>query len=148
MSQLMSIAIKYKKKGAMQVFESVQITKKYGVANDFRGKPGKRQVTVLSYHAWSKTCVELNSPLSWLTRRANLLVDELDLYQTTGKAIAIGKVRLLITGETDPCARMDESHPGLFNALLTNWRGGVCCQVVEEGEISINDTVEIIEYAG
>ena len=99
----------------------------------------------MNHQAWLQACNELNKNLSWLTRRANLLVDDIDLYQSKDKIIKIGDVSLLVTGETDPCSRMDEAESGLFNALVENWRGGVCCKVISGGEININDKVVLVE---
>ena len=144
LSTLLGIAIKTEKRGPMLALDSAQVTKAQGVENDFRGKPGKRQVTVLSNEAWLQVCSELNKDIDWLTRRANLLVDGIDLNESIGNVIKIGDVSLLITGETDPCSRMREVMPGLFESLLKNWRGGVCCKVISEGKISITDKVELI----
>ena len=145
MSTLIGIAIKSKKRAPMQLLERAEITKAQGVADDFRGKPGKRQVTVLCKKSWSQACLELNKNPGWLTRRANLLVDDIELYQSKGKMIKIGEVSLLITGETDPCSRMNEAEPGLFDVLIKNWRGGVCCKVISDGEISLNDKVLLVD---
>jgi len=145
LSKLVGIAIKTKKRGPMITMDSAQVTKAQGVEIDFRGKPGKRQVTLLSNEAWLQVCSDLNKDIDWLSRRANLLVDSIDLRESTGKVIKIGDVNLLITGETDPCSRMSEVMPGLFESLLKNWRGGVCCKVISEGKISITDEVELIE---
>ena len=141
---MLGIAIKSEKRGPMQTLDSAYVSLKRGVEYDFRGKPGKRQVTVLSQKSWSLACAALLEPLEWTSRRANLLVDDLELFESTGKIIKIGELSLLITGETDPCSRMNEAAPGLFDALAVGWRGGVCCQVINEGRIAINDKVVIV----
>jgi len=140
---LMGIAIRNAKKSQMLQINNAQVTKQFGIANDFRGKPGNRQVTILSHESWLKVCHELKQDLDWTTRRANLFVRGLDLKNSVGKEIKIGDVLLRITGETDPCSRMDDSYMGLQKSLALNWRGGVCCTVIEEGEIFINQTVSI-----
>jgi len=144
MPRLIGISLKSGKKKPMTMIDAVCVTTSQGVGNDFRGKPGKRQVTVLSQKAWFATCDELNVKLDWSVRRANLLVDDLDLLDSLGKMIVIGNVKLLITGETDPCSRMEAAQSGLFDALLKDWRGGVCCQVIEGGEILLNDEVVFV----
>ena len=58
------------------------------------------------------------------------------LKETTGAIIAIGDVRLEVSGETDPCGRMDELEPGLRAALEPDWRGGVCCRVLHGGAVA------------
>jgi len=146
MGKLLSIAVRERKRSPMKLLTSAPVTLSKGVASDFRGKPGNRQVTVLSKKAWQAACDELNLTLDWLVRRSNLLVDELELQLSSGKMIKIGEVELQITRETDPCKRMEEVVPGLFNALTKEWRGGVCCRVVREGEIKVGDEVAIYEY--
>ena len=147
MSKLLRIAIKKAKRMPMIELQSAFVSIQNGVADDFRGKPGKRQVTVLDVGSWNEACNMLGTQLDWTTRRSNLLVDGLDLNKSAGKFIVVGNVVLEITQETDPCSRMDEAHDGLFDALKTNWRGGVCCQVVRNGEIKVGDVVRLLSKA-
>ncbi len=77
-------------------------------------------------------------------RRANLLVEAVDLPRAKGGLIAIGDVQLEITNQTVPCGRMDEAHPGLLKALHPEWRGGVTCRVLQAGDVRIGDLVEIL----
>ena len=144
MAQLLDIAIRAKKRAEMQLLQSAQVSLEKGIANDFRGKPGKRQVTVLMQEAWQTACAEAAVELPWRERRANLLIAGLDLEESAGAVIKIGAVKLLITRETDPCQRMEEAQPGLFAAMAKQWRGGVCCQVLEAGQIAVGDEVELI----
>ncbi|VAW84974.1 hypothetical protein MNBD_GAMMA17-1614 [hydrothermal vent metagenome] len=144
MGHLLGIAIRHKKRGEMQELTGAHVTVKTGVADDFRGKPGNRQVTVLSMEDWQATCKEINRTLPWPTRRANLYIEGIDLYNTVGQHLHIGQLVLLITCETDPCKRMQEAHEGLFEALAKQWRGGVCCRVIQAGEIATGDRVELI----
>ncbi len=143
MGRLTGIARRNAKRAPMETLEAASVTRLAGVQNDFRGKPGKRQVTVISTRAWRAVCDELEQELPWTTRRANLLVDDLDLPTCAGGILHIGTVRLVINGETDPCSRMDEQCDGLKAALTPDWRGGVYCTVLEEGTIEIGDTVTL-----
>ena len=145
MGRLIGIARREKKRAPMETLDSAEISTDTGVAEDFRGKPGKRQVTLLSAEAWQEACNELGQDVAWTTRRSNLLVEDLDLPQAAGQLIAIGDVRLKTTMEVDPCFRMDEQVDGLKKALQPDWRGGVGCEVVQGGTVSIGDVVELIE---
>jgi MOSC domain-containing protein YiiM len=59
-----------------------------------------------------------------------------------GAKLVIGDLVLEVTQETQPCHLMDEAHFGLRAALKPDWRGGVCCRVVEGGTIRIGDRVD------
>lgn len=141
--RLAGIARRDKKRAPMQTLQSADISCDTGVAADFRGDPGDRQVTVMSAAAWRVACAELQRNVAWTTRRANLFVDGLDLPQQAGAELHIGDVRLMITGELDPCSRMDEQCPGLTDALRPDWRGGVTCSVLQGGRVSVGDNVTI-----
>ena len=39
---------------------------------------------------------------------------------------------------------MDAQHQGLTQALKPDWRGGVCCRVMSDGQIKINDFIQIL----
>ena len=128
----------------MHQLNQAAVTTAAGVADDFRGKPGERQVTVLTMEGWQAAGKVINQTLPWQTRRANLYIQGINLLDSAGMHLRIGQLILLITRETDPCQRMQEAHEGLFKALTTEWRGGVCCRVIQEGVIAIDDAVELI----
>ena len=143
MGKLLGISVRLKSRAPMQAIDKALIAAERGVENDFRGRPGRRQVTVIAREDWDRVCEALQVQLPWTTRRANLLIEGVDLRWSRGKTIYIGSVVLEITGETKPCERMEEAHAGLYQALVPHWRGGVTCAVVTEGKIRIGDTVTV-----
>lgn len=143
MAKLIGIAIRPLKQKEMIELDEVEITIEQGVAGDKRKRAGKRQVTLLSMSAWDAVCKELGVILPWTTRRANLLVDHLDLIESIGSIITLGDVELEITGETDPCKIMETAHAGLLDALKPEWRGGVTCRVLTGGNANIGVDVVI-----
>lgn len=145
MGRLVGIARREKKRAPMETLEQAEVSEQTGVANDSRGKPGDRTVTVISARAWREVCDELGQQIPWTTRRANLLVDDIDLPKRAGPIIEIGDVRLKVTMEVDPCSRMDEQFEGLRDILKPDWRGGVGCTVLAGGSIAIGDPVAVIE---
>ena len=143
--QLLDIAFRTKSRAIMQTKAESMVSKVAGVEGDFRGKPGKRQVTILSLEQWQLACADVGIALPWTVRRANLLVDGVCFESNmVGKQIKIGQLILLITCETDPCSRMDAQHRGLTQSLTPDWRGGVCCRVIADGRIKIGDEITII----
>lgn len=141
MAKLLGIAIKRAKRAPMELVQQIALTPERGLEGDHRGAPGKRQVTLLSLADWQRACRELNIELPWHARRANLLVDELPLDQITGMLISLGDAVLEVTGETDPCERMEAVHAGLFAALAKEWRGGVTCRVRRSGLLTVGMAV-------
>lgn len=143
MAILLGIAIKPQGETEMRLLDQARLSLETGVSGDSRGQPGPRQVTLITLAAWQQACEELAVNLDWTCRRANLLVDELPLFQSKGQVIVLGDARLEITGETDPCARMDKVHQGLLDALAKSWRGGVTCRVLKAGDLATGMTVHM-----
>lgn len=134
----------------MQVVNEVEVLITEGVVGDYRGAmrrgPYKRQVTLMERTDWEAAMAEVGADIPWQERRANLLVDGIDLPQQAGARLRIGaEVVLEVTRETDPCERMEALAPGLKAALMPDWRGGVCAFVVAGGAIAVGDAVMIEE---
>ncbi len=146
MGTVRGIAYRNKKKAEMLETRSVQVTPERGVEGCYRGKPGDRQVTVMSLEDWQRACADINEDLHWTTRRANLLVEDISFgHASVGDIIQIGELRMQIKMETDPCRRMEQARKGLMKALMPDWRGGACCRVISGGEIKVGDQVEVIK---
>ncbi|MGB0714854.1 MAG: MOSC domain-containing protein [Phycisphaerae bacterium] len=114
-----------------------------GVAGESRS-PGKRAVTLLAVEAWNKACAEVQSELPWWIRRANILIDGIDLQQALNKEIHIGETIMQVHGETRPCQLMDDQHEGLRAALKPDMRGGVFAEVIKGGTIRPGDQARLI----
>jgi MOSC domain-containing protein YiiM len=142
MGELAGIARKSKSRAPMEQVESVQVTQEAGVAGDCRGpRPKRRQVTVLSADVWDQVCAELGAEIAWTTRRANLLVRGVALPRREGARLTVGALELEVCMETGPCDRMDEQYQGLTALPKPDWRGGVCCRVLNDAEIRVGDPV-------
>ncbi len=144
MGRLIAIAYRDASKAPMTTLQRAEISVQSGVESDFRGTPGPRQVSVLARESWEAACNELgDKPLDWTLRRANLLVEGLDLEDSVGSHLRIGGLILKITGECDPCRVMDLQHQGLRATLVSSWRGGVTCRVRASGIVRVGDVVEL-----
>jgi MOSC domain-containing protein YiiM len=145
---LAGIARHARPRGAMEVIDRVGVTLEGGLDGDFRGavKPGgrgRRQVSLIERADWDAAMAAVGTDHHWSVRRANLLVDGLDLPQVPGTRLRIGAVLLEITQECDPCSRMEEIEPGLKAALTPDWRGGALARVIEGGVIAVGDTIGV-----
>jgi MOSC domain-containing protein YiiM len=135
---LLGIATRPVRHAPMKEVAAARITVETGVGGDARGKPGRRQATVITRRAWEAACSELGAAhLPWTTRRANLLVDGIDLQDKIGYDLRVGDAVLTISGETRPCEVMEQAYPGLRAALRPEWRGGVTCRVTRSGDIAV-----------
>ncbi|HWI85957.1 MAG TPA: MOSC domain-containing protein [Sphingomonas sp.] len=148
MGRLLGIARHARPRGAMETLDHVEVTAAEGLRGDFRGAlhPGrnKRQVTVMAAECWRDTLQDLRADVAWEQRRANLLVEGLSLEETSGARLVFESGLVLeVTGECDPCSRMEEIVPGLKAALLPHWRGGVTTRVIEGGPIRVGEQVRI-----
>ena len=146
--RLSGIATRRAPRAPMEVHVHRAVTRDAGVTGDHRGalaargKSFRRQVTMLEAESWQTALSVLGAELPWQMRRANLLVEGLRLPRTAGTRIFIGDTcELRITGECDPCSRMDEIFPGLEAALTPDWRGGFLAEVVRDGDVRIGDEI-------
>lgn len=140
---LQGIAVRATSRAPMQEQQHVEVTITHGIVQDYRGA-GLRQVTLLDRAQWQAVLDELGIDLPWYTRRANLLIAGLDLQAAVGRRLQVGACRFAIGGETTPCSRMDELHPGLRRALTPHMRGGVWGKVLQGGPLRVGDSVHIL----
>jgi MOSC domain-containing protein YiiM len=142
MGHLLAIARAPVKRGPLMALSEAVVGIADGVDGDARGTRPGRQVTVVFREGWDAACHELGVELPWTTRRANLLVEGVAVPRE-GKRLVIGSLVLEVTQETQPCQVMEAAHRGLRAALTPDWRGGVCCRVVQGGTVRVGDRVDI-----
>lgn len=135
-------------RGPIETVGQVMVSRAAGVAGDHRGslKPGRnpRQVSLIEAESWEQAIASLGIDLAWWNRRANLLTRGVSLPREAGALIRIGVDCVIgVTMECDPCSRMEELHPGLRDALMPDWRGGVLGRVIADGEIALGDEIRI-----
>ena len=102
---------------------------------------GRRQVTIIERERWEEFMRRFESSLSPSTRRANLMVEGIDLTKRRGQILQIGECQIRILGETKPCERMDEALPGLKEAMSPDWGGGAFGEVLNNSQITVGDQV-------
>ena len=134
---LVGIARAYELGAPLEEMSAASISLERGIAGDARGMKNGRQVTVIFREGWEDACRDVGADLPWITRRANLLLANLEWPREAGGLLRIGDVELQITMETRPCHLMDRAYEGLRAALRPDWRGGVCCVVRRGGEIKL-----------
>ena len=138
-------------KGPRETLDHVAVTCAEGVHGDFRGglassKPSrKRQVSLIETACVTAALAEAGALLDGSDCRRNLLVTGLRLPRAEGTRVQIGDSLVVeITGECDPCERMDALHEGLRAALTPDWRGGFLGRVIADGEIAVGDEIKVL----
>ena len=142
--KLAAIWLKRSRRGVMDTVEQAHTEAGRGLVNN-TDQGGKRQVTILSKEVWDKLTAQVGVSLEPSTRRANLLVTGIDLVETRGQILQVGSVRIRIYGETKPCERMDEAAMGLREAMYPDWGGGAYGEVLDDGQISVGDSVRWLD---
>ena len=124
----------------MALAESIALTPGNGVMGD-HGTSQRRQVTLLDEAAWQTACSEIRTELDWTVRRANILVQGLELPSLFNQQIRVGTALVEVIGEVTPCHFMDAAKQGLEAALLPDWRGGVYARIIESGHVEIGSSI-------
>ena len=132
---VLALALRPEKGGAMVPVESISLTPDDGVIGDY-GTSNNRQVTLLDEANWITACAEIAAELPWTVRRANILVQGIDLPKLVEQRVRVGTALVEVIGEVDPCYVMDAAQTGLKDALKPDWRGGVYARVIESGIVT------------
>ncbi len=141
MGSLLTIWIKRGKRAPMDAVSHAALEPDVGIAGN-ANVGGKRQVTLIERARWDAVCALLDAGVDPVLRRANLLVDGIDLEASRARLLRIGETSIRIHGETAPCRLMDEQHPGLQEALRAHWGGGAFGTVEQGGTIRVGDPVD------
>ena len=140
------IGVRSKKKEELSVVESVKVEKGTGLVGDhFKGgSSGKRQVTLIQHEHLNviSSILGLKRTDPKLTRR-NIVVSGINLLSLKHQHFRIGGVILETTGICAPFSRMEENlGAGGYNAIRGH--GGITAIVIEDGEIKLGDTIELV----
>lgn len=135
---VLNLWVKRAHRGPMDKCERFALLEDKGVDGS-ADQGGYRQVSIISREVFEEVSAELGVEVDPAVRRANVLVEGVDLSDPRGRVLCLGETRIHIRGETKPCERMDEAVPGLQAALRDGWRGGCFGRVVSGGEVKVGD---------
>lgn len=138
--QLEAIWLKRARRGPMDPVDQA-------VAVEGRGLEGgadfdrERHVTLIEREVFDRLAADFDDSVEPVMRRANLMVSGIRLEDTRGRTLAVGDLRIHISGETRPCGRMDEACEGLRGALASHWGGGAHGSAMNDATIALGDEV-------
>ena len=99
-------------------------------------------MTILSRESWQAACAAFGREVDPQVRRANLLVEGLDLAACRGGSLQIDEVAIDVIGETRPCELLDDDgRIGLCASLRPELRGGIFGRIRAGGELRIGAVV-------
>ena len=86
---------------------------------------------------------KLNIP--YLNFRRNIVAKGIKLNDLVGKEISIGTVKLEVIDLCRPCLHLSEKLGR--NEIIKEFlrKGGIRCQIMNDGKISLNDQIKIIQ---
>ncbi len=141
--QLTWIGLRPEKRINLQAVEQVQVSVEHGLEGDhYRGKSGKRQVTLIQgEHVTAVAQFLQRAVLDPSLLRRNLVVYGINLQAFQDQQLRIGADLVLeMTGQCHPCSRMEENlGPGGYNAMRGH--GGITAKVIQGGMIRLGDKV-------
>src|SRR4051812_44884715 len=96
---LHQIWIKRAHRGVMDATRQATLIAGRGIAGN-ADRSRRRQITLLDLERWHDLMDRVGGDLETSARRANLVIDSIELFDSRGKTLRIGATRVRILGET------------------------------------------------
>ena len=150
MSIVIKICITEKSGKEMQDVNSIEVVANKGIVNDryFKDNNNKKcQITLIeieNINYYNKVSDKSFSPINF---RRNIITEGIKLNELLGKEFYIGEVKVKAHDLCDPCKYLQDKlkQQNLFKNLAYLYKkGGLRCEILSNGRISVNDKIEII----
>ncbi|MFC5973130.1 MOSC domain-containing protein [Halomarina salina] len=103
------------------------------------------QITFVESEALDHILEEYDIDLTDGRHRRNVVVRDVDVHDLLGQRFRVGDATFEGTRPRPPCAHVEAvaDEEGVTRAL-TEGRGGICADVVEDGSVAVGDEVEVL----
>ena len=147
MSKVLTICISKTSGDDMIEVDSINVIASKGILEDRYFKENNEkdiQITLIEkenidfYNQISKT------DIPYINFRRNIVTSGIKLNDLVGKELFVGNVKIKVHRLCDPCKYLqDKLNDNNLVKKLVN-KGGLRCQVITDGIISVNDEINII----
>ncbi|MEO1515230.1 MAG: MOSC domain-containing protein [Bacteroidota bacterium] len=140
------IGLRPERRKPLESVDAVDVAVGVGLVGDhYKGKSGKRQVTLIqAEHLQAVASILGQGEIDPRLTRRNIVVSGVNLLAFNNHRLQIGEeVILEMTGLCHPCSRMEENlGPGGYNAMRGH--GGINTRVIQAGRIKLGDAVRFL----
>ena len=147
MSEVSKICISEKSGETMKDVPSVEVVAKKGIVNDRYFSDNNKedtQITLIECENIDYYNKISDTKIPYTNFRRNIITKGIQLNGLIGKEILIGDVKIKVHRLCNPCKYLqDKLLQENFVKKLLN-RGGLRCEILSNGKISINDKIKII----
>ena len=150
MSKVFEICIADKSGSGMIRIPSVDAVAKKGIINDRYFNDNNEpdiQITLIESENIDYLNEKLKTNIPYIDFRRDIITKGIKLNELVGKKLLIGEVIMKGHRLCDPCKYLQDKlkQTNSFNTLAyLHKRGGLRCELITGGKISINDEIKII----
>ena len=147
MSIVSNICITSESGQEMEVKQSVEVLANKGILKDryFNEINAKdKQITLIESENVEYINKSIGTNFLDIDFRRNIITKGISLNQLVGKKIKVGQVTMKVHRLCDPCKYLQDllKQKNLVKTLLN--KGGIRCELLTDGKISINDNIEVL----
>lgn len=126
----------------MQSVDTVTASAGWGLVGDRYYGSRHRQVTVQASEELALAAACAGRAIDPGSTRRNITITGAEVPRTGGHRWSVGGVRLEVVRDAAPCRLMEDIFGEGVREHLTG-RAGVACRVLDDGEISVGDPVDL-----
>ena len=129
---------------------SVEVIANKGILDDryFKDNNDKDiQITLIEKENIDYFNLKANTNIPYIDFRRNIITQGVELNELVGEIILVGNIKLKCHRLCDPCKYLQDKlkEKNLFKTLANlHKRGGLRCEILTNGKISINDEIKKI----